>query len=579
MGPNNSNNFVHSGASLGLQADGDIKIVADVNDTSGVGANDIIFGYGSSTNTDSNQDFTEAELGTYPRVEVMRIDGSSNRVGIGTSAPSQSLDVEGNVQAGIFIAENSTLLRRFVSSWGNANLHDVIYNGWNAQEGDYVYLKAQGNGTSNHGAIFVGDNEFQVGRSNIETGAMASGLDTAWLIVSSSGRVGIGTSVPTEVLSVYPDADESAEIGRAHVGYVGHSDYAAFSHYDKNNTSEYALLQASNGTTYLNAASGTPIHFRINNSTEMYLSSAGNFGIGTTSTPSKLTVQGDISASGDLYVTRGTFTNAVEMAGLTVTGTATFTGGITAPSFTGSLQGSAATATSASYAGSVNYGDIIGTPTLDNYVQWYMSGDADSQNITSNKWVHFVGGASITGAGTEANPYLMDISPSSASFSTTATNANNVDVNNVTTGTGYRVVFADSSGTGYEQMNVHDNGIEYDPGTGTLRLSGDVVAYNSFSDRELKDNIQTYEGGLNAVMQLNPVTYEWKKGREGQEIGLIAQEVEQVVPQVVREQQRMDEGTYKTVDYEKLVAVLIDAVQDQQKQINELKDKLNGLTE
>ena len=167
----------------------------------------------------------------------------------------------------------------------------------------------------------------------------------------------------------------------------------------------------------------------------------------------------------------------------------------------------------------------------------------------------------------------------SATTATTATNADNVNIDNTTTGTGYRVMFADSAGTGYERPYVHDNGIEYDPETGTLRLSGDVVAYNSFSDRELKDNIQTYEGGLNAVMQLNPVTYEWKKGREGQEIGLIAQEVEQVVPQVVREQQRMDEGTYKTVDYEKLVAVLIDAVQDQQRQINELKDKLNGLTE
>ncbi len=139
-------------------------------------------------------------------------------------------------------------------------------------------------------------------------------------------------------------------------------------------------------------------------------------------------------------------------------------------------------------------------------------------------------------------------------------------------------MFADSSGTGYERPYVHDNGFEYDPGSGTIRVSGDVVAYNSFSDRELKDNIQTYEGGLNAVMQLNPVTYEWKKGREGQEIGLIAQEVEQVVPQVVRSQQRMDEGTYKTVDYEKLVAVLIDAVQDQQRQINELKDTINGIT-
>ena len=79
-------------------------------------------------------------------------------------------------------------------------------------------------------------------------------------------------------------------------------------------------------------------------------------------------------------------------------------------------------------------------------------------------------------------------------------------------------------------------------------------------------------------MQLNPVTYEWKKGREGQEIGLIAQEVEKVIPQVVREQKRMNEGIYKTVDYEKLVAVLIDAVQDQQKQIDELKQKLDGIT-
>src|SRR6056300_2031752 len=62
LGPNNSNNFIHSGGALGLQADGEVKIVSDVNDSAGQGAADIIFGYGSSTNTDSNQDFTEAEL-------------------------------------------------------------------------------------------------------------------------------------------------------------------------------------------------------------------------------------------------------------------------------------------------------------------------------------------------------------------------------------------------------------------------------------------------------------------------------------------------------------------------------------
>lgn len=99
LGPNNINNFVHSGANLGLQADGDVKIVSDVNDTSGVGGSDIVFGYGSSTNTDSNQDFTEAELGTYPRVEIMRIDASTDRVGIKTSTPAHTLDVGGTFHA------------------------------------------------------------------------------------------------------------------------------------------------------------------------------------------------------------------------------------------------------------------------------------------------------------------------------------------------------------------------------------------------------------------------------------------------------------------------------------------------
>ena len=209
------------------------------------------------------------------------------------------------------------------------------------------------------------------------------------------------------------------------------------------------------------------------------------------------------------------------------------------------------------------------------YTQWHIAGDADSQDITDDKWVKFEGASSITGAGTEASPYVVTITPGSAG---TATSANSVDVNNITAGTGYRMVFADSSGTGYEQMNVHNGGIEYDPGTKTLRVGGDIVAYNNFSDKALKKNIKGYQGGLGAILKLNPVTYEWKKGREGVEIGLIAQEVEEVVPQVVREQQRMDEGVYKTVDYEKLVTVLIDAVQDQQRQIDELKAKLDGFT-
>ena len=95
LGPNttDSEHYIHSGSHLGLQSDAEVRIVADANDTTGVGVSDIIFGYGSSTNTDSNQDFTTAELGTYPRVEVMRIDTSTGNVGIGTTTAGSKLSI------------------------------------------------------------------------------------------------------------------------------------------------------------------------------------------------------------------------------------------------------------------------------------------------------------------------------------------------------------------------------------------------------------------------------------------------------------------------------------------------------
>ena len=62
------------------------------------------------------------------------------------------------------------------------------------------------------------------------------------------------------------DNDTSFEFGKAHIGNIGHSDHAGFSHIDQNGTGSYALLQNHIGGTFLNAASGQEIKFRINNS-------------------------------------------------------------------------------------------------------------------------------------------------------------------------------------------------------------------------------------------------------------------------------------------------------------------------
>ena len=113
--------------------------------------------------------------------------------------------------------------------------------------------------------------------------------------------------------------------------------------------------------------------------------------------------------------------------------------------------------------------------------------------------------------------------------------------------------------------------------TGDLHVEDDVIAFSTtVSDEKLKDNVVTIESALDKVMSLRGVEYIWNKGsKEGQkDLGVIAQEVEKVLPEIVKEKEMalIDGKTYKTVDYEKLTAVLIEAVKEQQEQIEKLKE-------
>ena len=105
---------------------------------------------------------------------------------------------------------------------------------------------------------------------------------------------------------------------------------------------------------------------------------------------------------------------------------------------------------------------------------------------------------------------------------------------------------------------------------GTIRATGDVIA---FSDERVKENIVTIDNALEKLLQLRGVEYN-KIGSEEQSIGVIAQEVEKIIPQVVRD----DEGGMKSVAYGNMVGLLIEAVKEQQKQIDELKAIINGGT-
>ena len=106
------------------------------------------------------------------------------------------------------------------------------------------------------------------------------------------------------------DTNASAEIGRAHVGHIGYSDMAGFSHVDQNSTTTYSLLQDNNGKTYVNSASGQEIDLRINNTTYAQVLDTGVNVSGTISSDATINKYGSTSAPITFTVTVATQTSS-----------------------------------------------------------------------------------------------------------------------------------------------------------------------------------------------------------------------------------------------------------------------------
>ena len=115
--------------------------------------------------------------------------------------------------------------------------------------------------------------------------------------------------------------------------------------------------------------------------------------------------------------------------------------------------------------------------------------------------------------------------------------------------------------------------------TSKLHVIGDVLAtgnvtalqFTSTSDRTQKKNITPIKDAINIVNQLEGVRFNWVESNK-LSIGVIAQDIEKILPEVVETNQN---GT-KSVLYGNIIGVLIEAIKDQQIQIEELRRKLNA---
>jgi hypothetical protein len=118
---------------------------------------------------------------------------------------------------------------------------------------------------------------------------------------------------------------------------------------------------------------------------------------------------------------------------------------------------------------------------------------------------------------------------------------------------------------------------------GNLTVVGCVDGSNTAcaSDRRFKKNIATVNGALDLVGRLRGVSYEWRSDEFptryfelGTQFGVIAQEVREVLPEVIRER----EDGYLSVEYTSLIPILIEAIKEQQKRIESLEAKLESST-
>jgi len=119
----------------------------------------------------------------------------------------------------------------------------------------------------------------------------------------------------------------------------------------------------------------------------------------------------------------------------------------------------------------------------------------------------------------------------------------------------------------------YNNSKKFQTTTSGITVTGTAQAtdFNSTSDIKLKTNIQAIEDPLAKVVQIEGVSFNWKEDNRPA-LGVIADQVEKIIPELVTD------GDPKTVNYNGLIGLLIEAVKEQQVQITELKSKLDSLS-
>jgi hypothetical protein len=209
-------------------------------------------------------------------------------------------------------------------------------------------------------------------------------------------------------------------------------------------------------------------------------------------------------------------------------------------------------------ASTVSTASLLITASVSLNTITFTKGDASTFNITVDTGSG--GGGAVTSITNNTNDYIL-----TATGGTTINGEGNLRFD----GSALKVTGSVAISSSLAVGNISPSAT-----VGRIDASNDVVAYST-SDIRLKENIIPILNPISKIEAIGGYTFDWKPehkdlhGFEGHDIGVIAQEIEVIMPEVVTTR---DNG-YKAVKYEKLVPLLIEAIKDLQKQVDELKNR------
>jgi hypothetical protein len=509
-------------------------------------------GVGSTQNigTTSNFDLPFITNNT----EKMRLTAAGS-LGVGTSTFNATYPERFLADAG---ATGNTNYQNVIVGKGNTNSYAQLNiqnsNAGTGASSDVVATADNGNESSNY--VDMGIN------SSANTSGIMGGADDAYLYnigqnfllgtgtaakslvfmtggttqstnermrIDGTGKVGIGTNAPSSNLHVVNSGSVTNNIAQFFTPALpaAGSTYLklgkALSSGDAANIN-FVWAGSDNASNYL----GFGFHGK---STGMALTNAGNLGVGTTTfdatNPEKFLVDAGTTSSVNAISGKGTINSYLQL----------------------NIQNKS-TGTAAS-------SDVVAT--------------ADNGNETTN----FVdmginsSGYSATGIlGGANNAYLY----SSGNDFVIGNSTNNKSL----------IFFTTVSGTNTERMRINNTGLipgqdnTYSSGNSTNRWTAVWAANGTIqtSDIRLKKNIQPLAYGLKEVLKLQPVRYDWKDNSGRNKIGLIAQEVKKIIPEVViGDESKENLG----MNYAEMVPVLINAIKDLNKKVDTLEITFNKL--